>query len=243
MLVGGATFALPSPQITLHTDALSDPRAHLLVNKELQLMWRGSVLWRRIVRVVMVAAPKPLYAAIALLAPAQWTNNMRAVHRRISNPNFGLLVGKSFREAGFDVYQNRLALVPVLWFFVPRSLRERIPRARLWRAVWHVEVYTLYVAADGEITLYGSFVEFTPPREHPARPQLGAEYVWCRAGLQEKFVEYLTGGTEPPAEHRKVYNRACWRGVMGAVFAPILFPLLVRIAIKRRHKNGLRAQC
>jgi len=95
------------------------------------------------------------------------------------------LMGKTFRDHGFAVRQNRLWLSA---FGLPSRLKQRLdftPEQRL-----AVEVYEFY----GDTHLYGTVVEFALATAHlPDRPSHGRMAVWRFFGQGQQFFDCLQG--------------------------------------------------
>ncbi|HET9411563.1 MAG TPA: hypothetical protein VFO38_01845 [Candidatus Saccharimonadales bacterium] len=177
--------------MNLHTEKLISPVAWLVAQAN---------YWWWVVRLVVVGSKdthedtrwRPRYAAIGLLNRRRWVEGFEAVHKLVSDPDIRLPVGKTFRDKGMKVLQNRLFLArKVPYFLVPSYLRHLVTDERnFW---WTLEVYSFYaINREGRLGKYGTFIEIAPaPRDFEKRQMLGVERIWQKRGLSLEFRECL----------------------------------------------------
>jgi hypothetical protein len=235
----------------LHTQDLIDPAARLLIQEG----WR-----RRIMRAVVVESKdkptdsqrQPRYVAIGVLNPRRWAAGFKEVHKLVSDKKNGLLVGKTFVAKDMKVVQNRLLLLSLMGWMIPRTLRSLVPTPKgpwwlpWWLRIWVVEVYNFYATdKNGETGRYGMFMELAPsPRRFHPRPALGAEVIWQKLERKPQFEEYLN--REVPAKPRGldalVAIIARLTGGLAGVLAPYLLHVMACCASRRaRRKQVVRA--
>lgn len=217
--------------MNLHTKDLIDPVAWLVA----QVTW----LWRMVVRLIVVASRdsrntehKGRYVAASLIwLKKRWPQKIWEAHRLIADPADPQLVGKTFRDYGMDVVQNRLFLARRMPFLlIPAYLRRLLLSSEHEPVRWTVEVYTLYVVADGKMYFYGIFVEIAPGgRPFHGRQELGLEWVWRFCSLGHRFPSYLQ--SEIPAQILSIHSRTAKRArLLGQLVAVLLFYALSLMA-------------
>ena len=225
--------------MNLHTKDLIDPVVWLVA----QVAW----LFRRVVvRLIIVASRdsrnsehKGRYVAASLIwIKKRWPQKMQEAHRLIADPADPQLVGKTFRDYGMDVVQNRLVLARrVPFLLIPAFLRRLLlPSVRepLW---WAVEMYTLYVVVDGRTYFYGTFMEIAPAgRPFHERQELGLEWVWRLHTSGRCFPKYLQ--SDIPAQMSPVHVRVAKHARrFGRIMALVLFYTLSLLAYRACYQR------
>lgn len=157
--------------IVLHTDTYTLPSVEVL---------------RHTSRVrVAILNDDGLPRTLAVTLFPQWRDPaLREVNLAVKSNG---LMGKTFREFGFQVAQNRLSLMK-LW--MPSGVTRFLGMAG--PAKLKVEVYGFY----GSDHFYGIVIEFAKDTVHlPERPRHGAMSIWQLFGRIDEFYAQLHNRT------------------------------------------------
>ena len=137
------------------------------------------------------------YGAVCFLTFGQWLPGFSKVNQRLME---GASAGHILREEKFACFQNRLVVVFLPWFLVPKEIRQEVSGRSFW---WEVEVYPLCAVKHDDkqrnLGTYGFMTEFHPrPRtsQRPSRKWMGLPLIWRLAKAHDRYTDYLTTDTQ-----------------------------------------------
>ncbi|HMH69971.1 MAG TPA: hypothetical protein VK502_01090 [Candidatus Saccharimonadales bacterium] len=176
----------------LHTSKYEAVHAVTLLHTKLRKWYMRHV----VIHGTLGGISKPRYTAIGFLNPRWWAEEFHDVDELLRTDK-SRPMGKTFTEANLAVFQNRLLVLPVPSWVLPRQLRQEVTDSP--QGSWCLEYYMFMAdsSTDG-LRPYSAILEVCPtPHVLVPRKWLGLQSVWRVAGRNDAFTAYMTTTQKP----------------------------------------------